>query len=112
VGLNFPPFHRRLIDASLDMCQEYGLFLAGGYAMKAHGLVDRPSSDLDFATPNPLPVDRLTELAVNRYWVQGFNVEVTPGNYRFSRLRVSDPQTGEASEVDLMKAELKVSPIT
>jgi hypothetical protein len=25
------------------MCEEYGLLLSGGYAMKAHGLVDRPS---------------------------------------------------------------------
>lgn len=110
-GLNMPPFHRRLIDASLDMCREYGLFLAGGYAMKAHGLVDRPSNDLDFATAHPLPVSELTERVVAGYRAQGFAVTVTPGNYRFARLLVSDPRTGEACDVDLMKANLMVTPV-
>lgn len=111
MGLNMPPFHRRLIEAGLDLCEEYGLFLAGGYAMKAHGLVDRPSKDIDFATEHPLPVERLTERIVAGYRAKGFEVEATPGNHRFARLLVTDPLTGEACEVDLMKAVLRVTPI-
>ncbi|MEV0405436.1 nucleotidyl transferase AbiEii/AbiGii toxin family protein [Actinoallomurus sp. NPDC050550] len=106
-----PPFHRRIIEAGLDLCEAYGLFLAGGYAMRAHGLVDRPSKDIDFATDHPLPVDELTARVVAGYRAKGFAVEAKPGNYRFARLLVSDPQTGEVCEVDLMKASLRVSPI-
>ncbi|GAA0315346.1 nucleotidyl transferase AbiEii/AbiGii toxin family protein [Actinoallomurus spadix] len=111
MGLNMPPFHRRLIDAGLDLCEEYGLFLAGGHAMRAHGLVDRPSQDIDFATDHPLPVEELTARVAAGYQAKGFAVEVKPGNYRFARLLVSDMRTGEACEVDLMKATLRVSPV-
>ncbi|MCO5971505.1 nucleotidyl transferase AbiEii/AbiGii toxin family protein [Actinoallomurus soli] len=111
VGIDFPPFHRRLIEAGLDLCEEHGLFLAGGYAMKAHGLVDRPSQDIDFATANPLPVEELTERVVAGYRAKGFEVVAAPGNYRFARLVVTDPLTSESCEVDLMKATLRVSPI-
>jgi predicted nucleotidyltransferase component of viral defense system len=111
MGLNMPEFHRRVIESSLDLCAEYGLFLAGGYAMKAHGLVDRPSKDIDFATAHPLPVDQLTDRIVGGYRAKGFHVEVTPGNYRFARLLVTDPRTGESCEVDIMKARFRVTPI-
>lgn len=108
--IDMPPFHRRIIEASLDMCQEYGLVLAGGYAMKAHGLVDRPSNDIDFATAHPLPVEELTERVVGGYQAKGFAVTATPGNYRFARLVVGDPGSGDSCDVDLMKATLKVTP--
>lgn len=32
------------------------LVLTGGYAVRAHRLVDRPSQDLDVATENPAPM--------------------------------------------------------
>ncbi|MEV5747289.1 nucleotidyl transferase AbiEii/AbiGii toxin family protein [Actinoallomurus sp. NPDC052308] len=111
MGIDFPPFHRRLIEAGLDLCEEHGLFLAGGYAMKAHGLVDRPSKDIDFATANPLPVEELTLRVVAGYRAKGFDVAAAPGNYRFARLVVTDPLTSESCEVDLMKATLRVSPV-
>ncbi|MGI8329020.1 nucleotidyl transferase AbiEii/AbiGii toxin family protein [Actinomadura scrupuli] len=100
-----------LLEAGLGLCEQYELFLAGGYAMKAHGLVDRPSKDLDFVTASPLPVDQLTEQVADGYRAQGFVVETAPGNHRFARLLVSDPSTGESCEIDLMKTTLRVSPI-
>jgi hypothetical protein len=42
--------HRALVEAVLPVCSRYGLAVAGGYAVKAHGLVERPSEDIDFAT--------------------------------------------------------------
>jgi Nucleotidyl transferase AbiEii toxin, Type IV TA system len=110
VGIDLPPFHRRLIEAGLDLCAEYGLFLAGGHAMKAHGLVNRPSEDIDFATANPLPIEDLMERVVAGYRAKGFDV-AAPGDHRFARVVVSDPHTGEACEVDLTKATLRVSPV-
>ncbi len=33
--------HTLLVQAAMPVCTRYGLALAGGYAIKAHGLVDR-----------------------------------------------------------------------
>jgi hypothetical protein len=35
--------HKALVDAALPVCARYGLAVAGGYAAKAQGLVERPS---------------------------------------------------------------------
>jgi hypothetical protein len=42
--------HALLVELVLPICARYGLAIAGGYAIKAHGLVTRPSDDIDFAT--------------------------------------------------------------
>lgn len=34
----------------------FGQVLAGGYAVRAHRLINRPSQDLDVATENPAPM--------------------------------------------------------
>jgi len=49
--------HRALVEAVLPVCSRYGLAVAGGYAVKAHGLVERPSEDIDFATGTAAPVE-------------------------------------------------------
>ncbi|MEQ4718652.1 hypothetical protein [Nonomuraea sp. B19D2] len=54
--MHFPPFQERLLHAVSPVCERYGLVLAGGYAIKAHGFTDRPSKDLDFATAMELPL--------------------------------------------------------
>ncbi|NES26758.1 hypothetical protein GCE86_30125 [Micromonospora terminaliae] len=43
---------RRLLKIGFSAGDDLGLVLAGGYAMCAHELVDRPSQDIDFATPD------------------------------------------------------------
>ena len=48
--------HKALVDAALSVCARYGLAVAGGYAVKAHGLVERPSEDIDFATSAAAPI--------------------------------------------------------
>ena len=56
--------HRALVEAVLPVCSRYGLAVAGGYAVKAHGLVERPSEDIDFATGAAAPVGEIVaELA-------------------------------------------------
>jgi hypothetical protein len=47
--------HKALVEAVLPVCTRYGLGVAGGYAVKVHGLVERPSEDIDFATGPPPP---------------------------------------------------------
>jgi len=51
--------HKALVDAVLSVCALYGLAVAGGYAIKAHGLVERPSEDIDFATGTAAPIEEI-----------------------------------------------------
>jgi hypothetical protein len=41
------PFHRRLAEIGLAAIAEFGFVLAGGYAISANGMGDRPSQDID-----------------------------------------------------------------
>jgi hypothetical protein len=43
-------FHARLIRVGLAAAQRYGFALAGGYAVQAAGLLERPSEDVDLFT--------------------------------------------------------------
>jgi hypothetical protein len=38
--------HRRLAEIGLRVGARYGLALAGGYAIAAHGILERPSEDV------------------------------------------------------------------
>nr|WTA23918.1 hypothetical protein OG365_38350 [Streptomyces sp. NBC_00853] len=48
--------HRRLLPAVIDTGTTYPLVITGGYAIQAHGLVERFRQDLDVATANPAPL--------------------------------------------------------
>jgi hypothetical protein len=45
------PVHHRLAKIGLTAAQRYGFALAGGYAVQAHGILERPSEDIDLFTP-------------------------------------------------------------
>jgi hypothetical protein len=68
--------HALLVEAVLSVCAQYGLALAGGYAIKAHGLVTRPSDDVDFATGHSAPVEEITEALAEAYRHADFEVHV------------------------------------
>ncbi|MEV0246009.1 nucleotidyl transferase AbiEii/AbiGii toxin family protein [Nocardia sp. NPDC050712] len=44
------PRHRRLTEIALSVAGEHGFALAGGYAIRAHGMGNRPSGDVDLFT--------------------------------------------------------------
>ncbi|MEV6297391.1 nucleotidyl transferase AbiEii/AbiGii toxin family protein [Streptomyces sp. NPDC051896] len=87
----------------LDLGSPYPLVLTGGYAVQAHGLVERLSRDLDVATENPAPMDEiiaaLTAGLTARGW-RAIHVQTDPLSVRFL---VTDPDTGEECEVDVLK---------
>ncbi|MEV4573104.1 nucleotidyl transferase AbiEii/AbiGii toxin family protein [Nonomuraea jabiensis] len=110
--MRFPPFQERLLHAVLPVCDRYGLVLAGGYAIKAHGFTNRPSKDLDFATAQETPLPEVAEGVVGAFQNAGLRasiIEVTP---RMGRLMVEDLATGEACEFDLLREALQQAPIT
>jgi hypothetical protein len=85
--------HRALVDAALPVCARYGLAVAGGYAVKAHGLVERPSKDIDFATETAAPIEEIVATLAAAYRTAGFEVQVLPvtfplsGTYRVDVLK-------------------------
>ncbi|MGP3954648.1 nucleotidyl transferase AbiEii/AbiGii toxin family protein [Nonomuraea sp. 3N208] len=108
----FPPFHERLLHAVLPVCERYGLVLAGGYAIKAHGFTDRPSKDLDFATAEELPLPSVAAGVIGAFQSAGLSasiIEVTP---RSGRLMVEDATTGEWCEFDLLREAFQQRPAT
>jgi predicted nucleotidyltransferase component of viral defense system len=109
--MEMPEFHRRVLDAAFDACNNHKLVLAGGYAMRAHGLVDRPSEDLDFATITSTSLDDITDAVAAAYRTAGFEVEKVRGTPLLARLVVTDSITGQSCAVDLMKKPLQRPPV-
>lgn len=110
--LKFPPFHERVLEPMLALCEQYSLYLAGGYAVKAHGLVDRPSQDLDFATDSFHPLHEIIDRATQAYRDAGFEVvDLRDTSPQMGRIEVHDTATGERCEVDFLKEPLQKAPV-
>jgi hypothetical protein len=86
--------HRALVEAVLPVCSRYGLAVAGGYAVKAHGLVERPSEDIDFATGTAAPVEQVVDALASGYRTAGFAVQVLGADGRKGHLLVTFPLGG------------------
>lgn len=84
--------HARLMEAALPVCLQYGLALAGGYAVKAHGLVDRPSEDIDFATADTAPMEEIMTALAVAYREAGCGVRLLDVDPRKGHLLVTFPQ--------------------
>ncbi|RZT77830.1 nucleotidyltransferase AbiEii toxin of type IV toxin-antitoxin system [Micromonospora violae] len=88
-----PPIHRRLARIALQVGGRYGFALAGGHAIAAHGILDRPSEDVDlFAdwqrrADFPLAVDEV----IAAYRTEGYRVDIDLRLDTFARLHVTDP---------------------
>lgn len=54
-GVDMLPFHERLAKLGLAAIAERGFVLAGGYAVSANGIGNRPSDDVDLFTSIPDP---------------------------------------------------------
>lgn len=105
--LRFDPFHRRVLDAALRVCDQYGLCLMGGYAIQAHGLVERPSKDLDFAASCDLPLEDVRNGVTESFESAGLDVTWLESSAWMARLMVTDPLGTDFCEVDLMKETLQ-----
>jgi hypothetical protein len=68
--------HLRLARIGFQAGADLGLVLAGGYAISAHGLVDRQSQDIDFATSTPRPMVEVVSLLTDAFREAGFTVRV------------------------------------
>jgi hypothetical protein len=85
------PFHERLARLALEAAGPYGFALAGGYAVQAHGFLERPSMDVDiFAGTSPAPdFGGGVDAVVAALRGQGLQVDTELRNARFARLAIS-----------------------
>jgi hypothetical protein len=88
-----PPIHRRLAQIGLRVGGPFGFALAGGHAIAAHGILERPSEDVDlFAdwqrrADFPAAVDEV----IAAYQADGLHVQIDVRLDTFARLHVTDP---------------------
>jgi predicted nucleotidyltransferase component of viral defense system len=107
--------HERLLRIGFDAGGELGLVLAGGYALAAHELIDRPSQDIDFATGAALPMSEILEKLAAAYRRESFTVEIIEGTPRMARMVVRNASV--VCEVDVLKeaigppCHLRIGPV-
>lgn len=97
------PFHERLARLALGVAARHGFCLAGGYAVQAHGFVERESKDVDLFTTMADVADFPTAQAdvATALRADGLDVVVEREGPTFARLAVSDPVGGNASILEL-----------
>ncbi|MGR8006948.1 nucleotidyl transferase AbiEii/AbiGii toxin family protein [Streptomyces hypolithicus] len=109
--MNLTELHRRLLADVLAVGGDYPLALAGGYAVQAHGLVDRLSQDLDLATEHPERMETIAEAVRAGLEQRGWLVRAVETDALSARLIVTDVTTREECEVDLLKEALWRPPV-
>lgn len=98
------PVHQRLAEIGLRVAARYGFALAGGYAVQAHGILDRPSEDIDLFTAWERRDDFGTavDAVLDAYRASGYTVEIAQRFETFARLAVTDPaHSGHVYKVEL-----------
>ncbi|MFD8651661.1 nucleotidyl transferase AbiEii/AbiGii toxin family protein [Streptomyces mirabilis] len=109
--MNLSELHRRLLADVLAIGTPYPLIITGGYAVQAHGLVDRLSQDLDVATENPAPLTDIVHVVEHGLVQRGWAVTVVSVDPLSARLVAAVPATGEDCEVDILKENLWAPPV-
>lgn len=101
--MKLTPLHERLLADILDLGSPYPLVLTGGYAVQAHGLVERFSRDLDVATENPAPMEEIIASLTAGLTARGWRTTHVQSDPLSGRFLVTAPDTGEECEVDVLK---------
>lgn len=97
------PFHERLARIGLAALARYGFCLAGGYAVQAHGFVERRSEDVDLFTTADIEGEFPAAVAalVEALGADGFEITVVRQGETFARLVVTDRQEGTVTRMEL-----------
>lgn len=101
--MNLNALHRRLLRDVLEIGNAFPFVITGGYAVQAHGLVDRLSRDIDVATNSSVPMASLADQLIAGLTERGWQVRVIGVDPVSARFMATDPGTGEDCEVDILK---------
>ena len=103
---------RDLLTDVLAVGAPYALVLTGGQAVRAHGLVRRVSRDVNVATESQADMAWIAGALRAGLTAYGWSVLVREAEPLGARLLVTDPATGEACEVTVVKETLWRPPVT
>lgn len=98
--MSLEPAHEWIARVALGLPEAAHLALAGGGAMLAHGLVERPTRDVDLFTPVEVEVDPLVGALTEALRDRGGEVDVERRGATFARLIVTTPD-GTAVAVEI-----------
>jgi len=95
------PFHERLARVALHAAASYGFALAGGYAVQAHGFLDRPSADVDLFAEAGAQFDfpEAVDVVIAAYQQDRLEARTEARSSSFARLIVSSGE--EQARVEL-----------
>ncbi|MFR9798126.1 hypothetical protein ACL02U_19820 [Streptomyces sp. MS06] len=106
-----PEPHRRLLADTLAADTPHPLVLAGGYALQAHGLLDRPHGNVDVATESPAPMTEITAAVVAALESRGHAVRTRALTALSAQLVVTDPETGAPCDLSLHRESFRHPPV-
>lgn len=109
--MNLNDLHRRLLRDVLEVGNDLPFVITGGYAIQAHGIVDRLSRDIDVATNSPMPMEVLASRLMEGLMEHGWQVRIIGTDPVSARLMVTDPELGQECEVDVLKEAFNWPPI-
>ncbi|MGW5332215.1 hypothetical protein [Streptomyces bauhiniae] len=87
--------HQRLLADVVSAGSPYGLVLAGGYALEAHGVVGRWHGNLDFATEGGEAMDSVVRGLAAALEARGRSVRAGAVGVLSGQLVVGEPRSGE-----------------
>lgn len=114
------PLHRLLAEIGLRAGGPFGFALAGGHAIAAHGIIDRPSEDVDLFADWQRRADFPTavDAVIAAYEDEGFDVVVDLRLETFARLHVSQAANPDQHRVELVAnwraqppVEMQIGPV-
>ncbi len=95
------PLQERIARLALSLPGAENLALAGGGAMLAHGLVDRPTQDVDLFTPDA-DVTAIADALVAALHGEGMSLVVEVRTQTYVRLTATE-QAGRAYKIELAR---------
>ncbi|MDY0812807.1 hypothetical protein [Kitasatospora purpeofusca] len=106
------PAQRRLIDLARPVCERYGLALAGGHALRAHGVPACDQDGLTLVATGAVDLPRAAAELARAYRTVGGVVAERPGTPRLAQLSVRLTLGGRAHTVELRKEPLGHRPVS
>lgn len=96
-------FLEHLARIALAELETFGFCLAGGYAVHAHGLVERPSEDIDLFTSRAHVAEfpQAVQTAVRAFEANGLSVNIELATDEFARLWVADASARSKVELGI-----------
>ncbi len=108
-GSGLSPTQTRVAHVFFSMPESDGFLLAGGAALLAHGLITRPTTDLDFFTAAAAGVQEAALAFAQVAAEQGWTVEIKRESQTYCHLVIYTP---EAVEMDLAVDAAAIRPPT